>query len=134
MAARHGRLAEITVATKSLTAYCNSLDLSIDVDTADKSVFGVAYKNSEPGQYGGTLSLKGNYDPTATVGPAVVLSALIGAAAFAVLYYPGGNVAGQRLWTFNALLTSYKESSPVGGLVSFEASLLADGAITPTTI
>lgn len=134
MAFRHGKYAEITVNSNDLSAFCDSAELSIDVDTAETSTFGSDWKTHLAGLAGGTIELSGNYDPTATTGPAAVLMALIGAAAFPVVLFPGGDVTGQRSHTFNAILTSYSESSPVGDKVTFSASLLADGEITTAAV
>ena len=134
MAFRHGKNAELTVNSKALTDFADSVDLKIDVDTADTSVFGLDWKTAIPGMAGANLDGSGNYDPTATTGPQAVLTALIGAAEFPVVWYPGGNSTGQISHTFNALLTSYSESSPAGGKVTFKFSLLASGADTVATI
>lgn len=134
MAFRHGRLAEITINTKDLSTFCDTLDLSIDVDTADTTAFGSSWKSSVVGVAGSKLDLSGSFDPTATTGPAAVLVGCItGAAAVAVVHKPGGTASGQRTNSFNAIVTSYSESSPVGGRVSFSASMLVTGAVTPTT-
>ena len=71
------------------------------------------------------------WDPTVTTGPASVLTALLGAAPFACVVYPAGNNAGQGTsHTFNALLTSYKESSKTPDKVNFSATLLVTGVDT----
>ena len=135
MAFRHGKFAAITVNSKDLAAFCSDVSLSIDVDTADTSTFGSTWKTSLAGLVGGKTEVKGLYDPTATTGPAAVFEGCItGGVAVPVLHYPGGNVAGQRLNTFNAIVIGYSESSPVGGIVAFTASLLVTGAVTPTVI
>ena len=82
----------------------------------------------------GTLELAGDYDPTATTGPQAVLFPLLGAAAFAVVVEPGGNLTGQVRRSFNALLTSYKESDKVADKVTFSATLLVTDAITAIII
>lgn len=129
MAFHHGKAAEITVATKNLSAFCDTADLSIDIDTADTTVFSNSWKTAIAGLAGGALELAGNFDPTTTTGPASALAALIGAAPFAVIYEPAGAAANQSR-TFNAILTSYKESSPVADKVTFSAGLLVTGAVT----
>lgn len=134
MAFRHGRFAEITIAANDLSDYCDTADLSIDVDTSDTSTFGSTWKTAITGMAGATVDLGGNYDPTATTGPAAVLTGLIGDDPFAVEVFPGGDVTGQASRTFNAILTSYKESSPVGDKVTFSASLLVTGAVTFGTV
>ena len=130
MAFRHGRFAEISVNAAALSAFCDSADLAIDIDTADTTTFLKTWKTAIAGLAGGKLDLKGNYDPTVTTGPAAVFTALIGADPFAVVVEPGGNLTGQARRSFNALLTAYTEGSPVGGKVTFGASLLVDGVVT----
>jgi hypothetical protein len=134
MAFRHGRFAEITVAGNDLSAFCDSADINIDIDTAETTTFGASWKRHIPGLAGAQLDGGGNYDPTATTGPAAVLTGLIGDDPFAVVLHPGGDVTGQIQHSFNAILTSYKESSPVGDKVTFTFSLLVDGAVTTTNV
>ena len=50
-----------------------------------------------------------------------------------LVHKPGGTASGQRTNSFNAIVTNYSESSPVGGIVTFKASLLATGAVTSVT-
>ena len=129
MAFVHGKAAEITVNSVVLSTFCNTADLSIDIDTADTSTFGSTWKTALAGLAGGELSIEGGFDPTATTGPASALSDLIGTAPFAVVYEPGGAAVNQSR-TFNAILTSYSESAPVGDWVTFSAGLLVTGAVT----
>src|SRR6266702_5686006 len=77
MAFKHGRLAEITVATKALSTFCDTADINIKVDTADTSTFTAAWKTAISGLAGATLTLSGGYDPTVTTGPASVLTSQI---------------------------------------------------------
>ena len=130
MAFRHGRLAEVTVDGTALSLFCDSADFSVDIDTADTTTFTKSWKTAIAGLAGGSLELSGNYDPTATTGPAAVLTGLIGAAPFPVVVYPGGNTTGQGSRSFNAILSSYKESSPVGDKVTFSATLMATDTVT----
>lgn len=129
MAFVHGKAAEITVNSVNLSTFCDSADLSIDIDTADTSTFGSTWKTALAGLAGGELSIEGQFDPTTTTGPASALKALIGTAPFAVIYEPGGAAVNQSR-TFNAILTNYSESSPVGDIVSFSAGLQITGAVT----
>lgn len=129
MAFIHGKAAEITVNSVNLSAFCDSADLSIDIDTSDTTTFSASWKTAIAGLAGGNLELSGNFDPTTTTGPASALTSLIGDAPFPVIYEPGGAAATQNR-TFNAILTSYKESSPVADKVTFTAGLLVTGAIT----
>lgn len=135
MAFKHGRLAEITVATKALSTYCDSADINIKIDTADTATFTLAWKTYIAGLAGATLALAGDYDPTVTSGPASVFIAQIAlnqaGTVTAVIFYPAGNNAGQGTsHTFNALVTDYKEVSKTNTAVRFDATLLVTGVDT----
>lgn len=134
MAFRHGSKASITVNGVDLTSFCTSLDLTISQDSAETSVFGVTWKTFIAGLMGGKCSISGDYDGTVTTGPAsAILTAQATAAPVAIVHKPGGTLSGQRTNSFNALITSYSESSPVGGVITFKAELLASGAVTSVT-
>lgn len=134
MAFRHGKNAVVTVNAVDLSAFCDNLDLAIDVDTADTTTFGSSWKTALAGVAGATVDLSGDYDPTATTGPASAIFACIsGGVPVAVVHKPGGTLSGQRTNSFNAIVTSYGETSAVGDVVKFKASLLVTGAVTPTT-
>ena len=135
MAFKHGRLLEITVATKALSTYCDTADINIKIDTAEVTTGTAAYKAYIAGLAGATLTMSGAYDPTVTNGPASVLFAQIAlnqaGTVTAVIFYPAGNNAGQGTsHTFNALITDYKESSAVSKRVDFAATLLVTGVDT----
>lgn len=130
MAFKHGRAVDITVNSVVLSTFCDSADLNIDVDTSDTTTFGSTWKTAIAGLVGGTLELAGNFDPTTTTGPASAIAAVIaGGAPVAVIYEPGGAASNQGR-TFNALVTNYKESSPVADKVTFSCSLLVTAAVT----
>lgn len=135
MAFKSGRLAEITVATKALSTFCDTADIDIQVDNQDTTTFLAAWKTAISGLAGATVTLSGSWDPTVTTGPASVLLAQIAlnqaGTVTAVILYPAGNNAGQGTsHTFNALLSNYKESSKVTDNVTFSATLLVTGVDT----
>jgi hypothetical protein len=128
-------LAEITVATKALSTFCDTADINIKVDTADTTTFTAAWKTAISGLAGATLTMSGGYDPTVTTGPAAVLFAQIAlnqaGTVTAVILYPAGNNAGQGTsHTFNALLTDYQETSKIGDNVLFSCNMLVTGVDT----
>lgn len=135
MAFRHGSKAAISVNANLLSAYCDNLSLGRDIDTAETTTFGLTDKTHIAGLLSGSLSLSGNYDPTTTTGPAAVLEGcLTGAVPVTCIYYPGGNVAGQRSHTFSGIVTNYSETSTVSDKVTFSSSILVTGAVTTATI
>lgn len=126
MAFRHGKNAALTLNTKDLSTFMTSMDTSWDLDMADTTTFGATWKSALAGVPGGKIDIAGNYDPTATTGPGAVLwAAFTGAVPVTGLVYPGGTASGQALWTITSgcLVTSYSESSPVGGIVTWKASI-----------
>lgn len=134
MAFRHGSKASITVNAVDLSSFCTSLDLQINQDTGETTTFGSTWKSYIAGTMGASLSIVGDYDGTVTTGPAsAILLAQATAVPVAVVHKPGGTLAGQRNNAFSALITSYGESSPVGGVITFKADLLVSGAVTSTT-
>lgn len=135
MAFRQGRFTEITVSGVSLSAYCDSIDLSRDVELLDTTTFTATSKTFLTGLQDGKCDIKGKYDPTASTGPAHLLTSLIGASnAVPVSVWPGGNAVGQTIRNFNAFVVSYTESSAVGDVVAFDASLQVTGVITASGI
>jgi hypothetical protein len=126
VAFRHGKNAALTLATKDLSTFMDNLDMSFDLPTADTTAFGATWTSALAGIPTGKIDISGFYDPTATTGPGAVLFPLVTAGtASTALVYPGGNVSGQSLYTITSgcIVTSYAESSPVGGVVSFKASM-----------
>lgn len=134
MAFKHGKTAEITVNSVALSPFCDSADFAVDIDTGDTTTFGSAWKSALAGVPGAKLDLVGKYDGVASTGPAAVIMAAIAAGvAIPIVHKPSGTASGQRTNSFNALVTNYTESSPVGGIVTFKASLLATGTVTTVT-
>lgn len=137
MAFRHGSKAELTVNSVNLSAFCDSIELSISPETADVTAFGSTWRNFIPGLIGATLSASGSYDPAASTGPADAIFAAItaqnSAGYVAVVDKPGGTASGQRTNSFNAIVSGYTESSAVDDKVAFGFELTVTGAVTPVT-
>ena len=125
----------MTVATKALSLFCDTADITLGVDTADVSTFTNTWHQSISGLAQVTLTLQGSYDPTVTTGPASVFTLQIplnqAGTVTAVIFYPAGNNAGQGTsHTFNALVTNYQESPKTTTQVVFSATLLGTGVDT----
>lgn len=135
MAFKRGSLAEVTVATKALSTFSDSADISLKVAQHNVTTFMATWDAFISGVAGASLILSGAYDPTVTTGPASVLTTQIAlnqaGTVTAVIFYPAGNNAGQGTsHTFNALLSDYKESSKVSDKVAWSCTLTATGADT----
>ena len=139
MAFKTARIAEVTVATKALSTFCDSSSLAIKVKTSDVTTFLSAWDIFISGTAGATFALSGSYDPTVTTGPSSVLLAQIAlnqaGTVTPCIVYPAGNNAGQGTSdTFNALLTDYTEDSKVQAQVVFSCTFLVTGAVTHATL
>ena len=127
---RYGAKALVTVNAVDLSAYSDDAGLDIGVDTAEVTTFGATWKAFIEGLASSKFSIKGNFDPTVTVGPAVVLTGLIGGGPKNVVFNPAGTATGELKRTVSAILTAYTEGAPVGGKVSFTAAFQGTGAVT----
>lgn len=134
MAFRHGSNAYVSVAGTDISAYLTSASLDFDKDNNDTTTFGATWKANQPGLPGATFSIEGLYDPTASTGPvAVLVAALTSTSTVAVVFRPGGTLAGQTQHSFSANLTSFSENPTVDGMTSLSGAFQVSGAVTTTT-
>jgi len=142
MAKKHGKGSAFTITDiggteRDLSQFCDSVELPQTVATAETSGMGDSWQEFIPGMAGATISISGSWDNTATTGPDVVLGGLMGAGGVKTNgdpptfeYGPEGSTNVLIRYTGTAILTGYTPSSPVGGKVSFSATLLVTGAVT----
>jgi hypothetical protein len=129
MAFVHGRLGEFTVNSVNLSAFCDTLEISIEVENAEVTTFGDAWRNFIGGLVGATIDIGGAWDPTTTTGPASAIASVIsGGAAVTFIAEPGGAAVNQGR-TGSCLVASYKETGAVGDKVGFTASFQVTGAV-----
>lgn len=130
MAAAHGSNAHVTVDADVLVGasvvYLDQFSLDKIIETAEVTAIGNDDKQYIAGLRDSTLSLSGSWDATqdgflADWDDGAVVSCVVG---------PDGNTTGKVRYTFNALITNYSISSPVGDKVAWSASLQRTGATT----
>ena len=127
---RYGAKALVTVNAVDISTYCDDAGIDVGVETAETTTFSSSWKTFIEGLASAKFSLKGNFDPTVSTGPAAVLTGLIGGGAKTVVFNPAGTAAGELKRTVSEILTGYGESSPVGGKVTFTATFQGTGAVT----
>jgi hypothetical protein len=116
-----------------LTTYIDSIEFDNSVDTAESTTMGAEAKTYLSGQSDATLSITGKFDGTATTGPHVILSGLVGLETTSSFEIgPEGTTAGKQKILGECFLTDYKASMPVGDVVSFSADFQVTGAVTYT--
>lgn len=127
MSFKHGKLTELWLDGSDLSSYCDKFDSEISIDIAAAPVFKQGWKGQVSSQTAeGKATAGGLYDPTY-----LNLRSALNVDAGSVL--TGGPAGLATLGDFARLFlvksTTYKESSPVGGLVAFEWGADADGQV-----
>jgi len=132
MAFVHGKTAVFKIdnsagSLQDISAYCDSVDFPMTMDTAEVTTFGDSSKEYLAGLKDATISISGSWDATADA----ILAALTTAGTFE--YGPAGSASGAVKYTGEAILTGYTVNAPVGDKVSFSAEFQVTGAVTHTT-
>ena len=115
----------------TLSDYCDNIDFSGSLDTAETTNFGDASKSYIAGLRDATFSVSGSFDPTVDAHFTGILAAHPASLTFTV--GPQGSTASQRKITGEAILTGYSVGTPVGDKVTWSADLQCTGDVTYTT-
>lgn len=129
MAFIHAKDTVVTVATKDLSQYTDSSELNRTADAHDVTTYGNDAHRKAGGLLDGKFTMAGTYDNTASTGPRAALEPLLGTVV-AVVRQPEGVGAGKAQDTFNALMTSYVETSPVADMCKWSCEFEIDGDVT----
>lgn len=100
-----------------------------EVDVSENTTSGQGSKTYSVGHTDGQISITGMYDAVAA-GVDEVLNGLIGKDAGTFDYRPEGTGLGKPKKTVEAILVSYKVTSPVGGMTAFAAKFQMNGPVT----
>lgn len=133
MALIHGKNTFISVDGDDFSAYTNSSEFSKSTDTHETTAYGDDAKEHSPGLNDATFSMEGHYDSTASTGPRAALNAVYaGNVAVEIIRRPEGTGSSLPEDTFNAVLTTYAETSPVGDMVTWSAEWQVTGDVDPS--
>ena len=137
MAFSHGRVTTFSIddggaVARDLSAYTESASINLSGDVEETTTFGATgdARTYIRGLNGGSFSVSGFYDNTATTGPDVVLESLYDAtvtATFALSFDAGTTTYGGE-----SLMNSYSASASVGGVTSWSADFTVTGVTTRT--
>jgi hypothetical protein len=131
MAFVHGKGVVISVGAEDMSAFGTSCEYELKADAHDVTTFGQDYKVFSGGLKESTMKIEGNYDSTASSGPAAVIEPLVGEVS-ELVYQPEGAGSGKPLRTFDAVCTSYVETAPVADMIKFTAQFQGSGAVVVT--
>lgn len=141
MAFTHGKKSvfKIDNAAGSLTdisAYCEEVSLSRDIETAETTTFGNDAKTYITGLTDATISLSGKFDAAGATTVDGVLSGIIGSASTVSWAYRTNSASTSATnpeYQGEGILTSYEITGSVGDAVTFSAEVQCTGAITRAT-
>lgn len=119
----------------TLSTYMNSTDFEEKLDTPETTTYGKSAKTFIAGLTDGSCSIGGLWDPTLDAHMTALMAALAAGtlASATFVFGPQGSTAGQRKYTGECFVTNFKLSDPVGGVITWSATLQASDAITATT-
>lgn len=138
MAFVHGKTSKFSIDNAAgslidISAYCDDVSFSRNLDTAEVSTFGDSAKEYLIGMSDATISISGKFDAAGASTVDAVLSGILGASATSSFeYVPGGGSVGANNpgYQGECWLTSYEVSGAIGDAVSFSAEFQVTGAIT----
>lgn len=138
MAYIHGKKSKFEIDNSAgtpvdISAFCEEVSLSRDIETAETTTFGDNAKEYIIGLTDATISVSGKFDAAGASTVDSVFSGILGQdASVTFAYTPGGGAASSTnpKYTGECYLTSYEVSGSVGDVTSFSASLQCTGAIT----
>ena len=119
-----------------LSAFCEDVSLSRDIETAEVTTFGDSAKEYITGLTDATISISGKFDANGASSVDSVLSGILGQAATVTYNYRPNSAAISATnpeYQGEAILTSYEVAGSVGDAVTFSAELQCTGAITRAT-
>jgi len=119
-----------------LSAFCEDVSLSRDIETAEVTTFGDSAKEYITGLTDATISISGKFDANGASSVDSVLSGILGQAATVTYNYRPNSAAIAATnpeYQGEAIVTSYEVSGSVGDAVTFSAELQCSGAITRAT-
>ena len=136
MAFSHGSKAKFKLADSAdtltdISTYLDSVDMEGTVDTAETSTYGTDSKTHLAGMIGRRMNLSGMYDPTIDALISGILGPFSNPKAFE--YDPQGIATGTPKFTGNAIVASYKVTSPLKDVVKFALVLEVTGVVTRAT-
>lgn len=119
-----------------ISAFCEEVSLSRDIETAEVTTFGDDAKEYITGLTDATISVSGKFDAGNASAVDPVLSGILGAASTVSWAYRVNSASTSSTnpeYQGEAILTSYEVSGTVGDAVTFSAEFQCSGTITRAT-
>ena len=127
----HGKNTFVSVDGNDLSAFTDTSTFTEGSDVHDLTTYGKNDHVSEGGLGTGSFQMSGSYDNTAGTGPRAVMKARRGMTC-TVIRRPEGTGSGKPQDSFDGVLASYVETSPVADFVKWSAEFTISDAIDDT--
>lgn len=121
---------------QDISAFCEEVSLSRDIETAEVTTFGDDAKEYITGLSDATVSISGKFDAGNASAIDPVLSGVLGSASTVSWAYrvnSASTSATNPEYQGEGILTSYEVSGGVGDAVTFSAEIQCTGAIARAT-
>lgn len=129
MAFVHGKGTVVSVDASDMTVFSTQCEYELKAESHEVTTFGQDSKVFSGGLLESSLKIEGNYDDTASTGPAATLEPLTGTV-IEIIYKAEG--ASGPVRTFDGLLTHYGETSKINDMIKFTAQFQGSGAVAVT--
>lgn len=117
----HGKNTGVILAQYDVSAFLNGASYAMTSDTAETTAFGANARSYIPSFPGGTATLSGMFDGTATGIDAILQSIQSGANPVPLTIAAQGIANGNRAFVANIYETNYNITSPVNDVVAISA-------------
>lgn len=133
MAFIHGRFTFVSIDGQNISTFTDTTDFDDKGSEAhETTTYGQRRKTYSGGLGDGSVSIGGTSDDGAS-GPRAVLKPLMAAGLpVEFIFRPHGTGTGKAQSIVDVLVTGYKESNPVGGMVKWTAELQMTGDLDET--
>lgn len=128
----HGKNTIISLDADDLSAFTNTSQLEKNADSHDVTTYGKNSHVFSGGLKGGSASMGGVYDNTASTGPRAVILPLVGTVV-ELIRKTEGTGAGKPLDTVDVLVLKYVETAPVADMVTWACDLQLSDDLASTT-
>ncbi|RKF24139.1 hypothetical protein [Micromonospora globbae] len=131
MAKVHGRHTFISLGGDDLSTFTNTSEITRTADSHDVTGYGADAHEFVGGLKGGTATMGGIYDNTASTGPRAVIEPLIGQTV-ELIRQTEGTGAGKPQDKATVLVTQYVETNPVADMVTWSCEMQISGTVDTT--
>lgn len=127
----HGKNSRLLLADSLYSGFLRQFETGTEIEMADATPFGPEGHKYVPGLEQGTLSMEGMLDNSPAVGGQNDrLNSTLGAQNGSIITSaPAGLGVGEIVTVIEARSTNYALSSPIGDIVSFQASWQSEGQV-----